>query len=337
MQLYSLKNNNNIQVVISDFGGKIISISVPDKHGVFADVVLGYDTLQEAVQGDPYFGAIIGRCADRIATASMCVDGKLIALNANCGQDMLHGGEQGYHAVVWRARQDGNRLILSHQDPSGHEGFPGTVDVTVTYQLHDDNSLSIDYQAVTDQPTPINLTSHGYFNLAGAGSGSMLDHQLMINAEYITAIDANKLATGELLAVVDTPLDFSTLTVVREGINANHAQLQFGEGYDHCWVLKGEYGAMKHAATVLEPESGRVMTVHTTEPGLQFYSGNDLDGSVQGKGGKCYQRHSGFCLEAQHFADAPNQLNFPSVIVRPGDEYYSKTVYQFSVVGHGNT
>ena len=331
-KLFTLKNPNNLEVTITNYGGKVVSLIVPDKNGKFEDIVLGYDNIDETIKGNLYFGALIGRYGNRIANGEFRIDGEEYTLQTNNGANALHGGEVGYNDVVWDARQEGNTLVLKHFDQDGHEGYPGNLNVEVIYELTDNNELKISYNATTDKATPINLTHHSFFNLKGAGNGTILDHKLMINADRYNSIDSGLIPTGELAMVKGTPFDFTSPTAIRKNINADNQDIKNGYGFDHNWVLNGEIGKMKLAARVLEPENGRVMEVYTTEPGLQFYAGNFLDGSNVGKGGKKYEYRTAFCLETQHFPNSPNQENFPNTILRPGENYYSVTNYKFGVV-----
>jgi len=330
-RLFTLKNKNNVEIAITNYGGKVVTLNVPDKNGNFEDIVFGYDNIEEIVKGNLYFGALIGRYGNRIAKGKFTIDGKEYSLKTNNGNNALHGGELGYNDVVWDAKQEGNRLILKHLDKDMHEGYPGNLNVTVVYELTDENELKITYDATTDKATPVNLTHHSFFNLHGAGKGTILDHKLMINADRYTPIDTTMIPTVELAEVMDTPFDFTTLTEMGKNIDADDQQIKNGFGFDHNWALNGENGVMKLAAKVVEPISGRTMEVYTTEPGLQFYAGNFLDGSDVGKGGKKYEYRTAFCLETQHFPDSPNQDNFPNTILRPGEKYYSETIYKFSV------
>ncbi len=331
VELFTLKNKNNVEVTITNFGGKVVSINVPDRDGNFEDVVLGYDTLEETVKGNPYFGALIGRYGNRIANGKFSIDGVEYTLKQNNGPNGLHGGEVGYNDVVWDAEQTENSLKLTHIDPDMHEGYPGNVEVTVTYELTDDNELKIIYDATTDKATVINLTHHSFFNLLGAGNGKVLDHQLTINADRYTPISDTMIPTGELAKVEGTPFDFISATAMGKNIDADDEVLKNGFGFDHNWVLNGEDGQMKLAAKVLEPKSGRTMEVYTTEPGMQFYASNFLDGSDVGKGGKKYEFREAFCLETQHYPDSPNQDNFSSTLVRPGEKYHTETIYKFGI------
>ncbi|MGD8867774.1 MAG: aldose epimerase family protein [Gemmatimonadales bacterium] len=332
---FTFTNGNGVVVRAITYGGIITSLRVPDSSGRLDDVVLGYDNLAGYVENNPYFGAIIGRYGNRIAGGRFTLDGKTYTLATNNGPNHLHGGVKGFDKVVWDAEPfengDSVGVVFSYTSPDGEEGYPGNLDVRVTYTLTADDELVFDYYAVTDEPTPVNLTQHSYFNLAGDGSGDILDHQLMINADYFTPVDSTLIPTGEIEPVAGTPFDFRTPTAIGARIDQDDDQLSNGLGYDHNFVLARGDSAMKHAARVFEPQTGRVMDVYTTEPGLQFYSGNFLDGSITGKGGHVYRYRNGFCLETQHFPDSPNKPQFPSTILRPGKEYRSRTSYVFSV------
>jgi aldose 1-epimerase len=309
-----------------------------------ADVVLGHDSLEAYIAGSNYFGAIIGRFANRIANARFTLDGKMYQLAANNGANHLHGGRTGFDRVVWRGvpfctdRAAG--VTLSYTSPDGQEGYPGNLDVRVTYTLTDRNELMVDYLATTDQATPVNLTQHTCFNLAGEGAGDILGHLLRVNAELMTPVDENLIPTGRLAPVAGGPFDFRRLTAVGARIAADDEQLQRGRGYDHTFVLKREQEAgLVHAAQVVEPASGRTLDVYTTEPGLHFYSGNfigsddPIGGRIAGKAGRVYGPRAGLCLETQHYPDSPNQPGFPSTILRPGAQYRSRTVFAFGVTG----
>ena len=330
-KLFTLRNKNDIEVTITNYGGKVVAINVPDKNGKFGDIVLGYDNIEETVKGNLYFGALIGRYGNRIAKGKFTIDDKEYTLKTNNGYNALHGGEIGYNDVVWDAKQEGNKLKLKHLDKDMHEGYPGNLDVIVVYELTDENELKITYDATTDKATPVNLTHHSFFNLNGAGNGTVLDHILMMNADHYTPIDTTMIPTGELAKVTGTPFDFTNPTEMGKNIDADNQQIKNGFGFDHNWVLNGENGVMKLAAKVVEPISGRTMEIYTTEPGLQFYAGNFLDGSDVGKGGKKYEYRTAFCLETQHFPDSPNQDNFPNTILRPGEKYHSETIYKFGI------
>ena len=335
VDLYVLTNANGVEVRAITYGGIITSLRVPDGEGMFDDIVLGYDSLDGYVDAHPYFGAIVGRYANRIAGATFTLDGRAYALAANNGPNALHGGIKGFDKVVWAAEpfedDEGVGLVFRYSSPDGEEGYPGTLDATVTYTLTNANELIVDFYAVTDKPTPVNLTQHSYFNLAGDGSGHVLPHELMLNADHFTPVDSTLIPTGEIAPVEGTPFDFTTPTTIGERIDAGDDQLRIAGGYDHNFVLNGRSGEMRLAAHVAEPSTGRVMVVATTEPGVQLYTGNFLDGTINGKRGRAYGHRNGFCLETQHFPDSPNQPAFPSTILRPGQEYRSRTSYAFSV------
>ena len=337
VQLYTLTNANGVEARVTNYGGIIVSLRVPDTQGQVEDIVLGYDSLASYLDETPYFGAIIGRYGNRIDEAQFELDDTTYTLEANNGPNHLHGGAKGFDKVVWNAEpfedERGTGLIFTYTSPDGEEGYPGTLNAKVTYLLTDDNELIFDYEATTDKATPVNLTQHTYFNLAGDGSGDILDHEMMINADTFTPVDSTLIPTGELRPVEGTPFDFRQPTPIGARIDEDNEQIRFGPGYDHNFVLKRENAdadSLVLAARVTEPTSGRVMEVFTTEPGLQFYSGNFLDGTLTGKGGVAYAHRTGFCLETQHFPDSPNQPDFPSTILRPGETYRSRTVYKFS-------
>jgi aldose 1-epimerase len=335
--IYTLKNEAGMEVAITNFGGHILSLKVPDKNGKFTDITHSCDSLKQYVDGIPFFGPIVGRFGNRIAKGKFSLDGKDYNLFINNGPNALHGGKQGFDKKLWAATiVDGPEpsLKLSYTSPDMEEGYPGNLAVEVTYILQKDNSLKIDYKAVTDKATVLNLTNHAYFNLAGAdGSNNILDHELTIFADRITSVDATLIPTGVLLPVQNTPFDFQKSTKIGARINdATNEQIKFGGGYDHNFAFTDSTNSLKLGASVFEPTSGRVMEVYTTEPGVQFYTGNFLDGKIVGKGGKItYGKRSGFCLETQHFPDSPNQPNFPSTLLKPGDTFKSTTIYKFSV------
>ncbi len=336
ISLYTLSNAKGMEVKIINFGAIVQSLKVPDRDGKPADVVLGFDTLDGYAAEHPYFGAVVGRYGNRIAKGKFSLDGKEHTLATNNPPNALHGGLKGFDKQVWTATplegDDAPGLRLQLVSPDGDQGYPGTLTVTVTYTLTDDNGLEIQYEAATDAPTVLNLTNHSYFNLNGAGNGDILGHLVMINADRFTPVDETLIPTGELRPVAGTPFDFNSPKPLGRDINEDDEQIKYGLGYDHNFVLKKETpGALTLAARVHSPESGRVMEVFTEEPGLQFYSGNFLDGTNKGKGGKVYQHRFGFCMETQHFPDSPNQPGFPSVVLRPGDKYATKTMYKFSV------
>jgi len=332
--LYTLKNKNGMVVKITNFGGIIQSILVPDKNGEWNDVVLGFDKLEDYINKHPYFGAIIGRYGNRIAKGKFSIDGEDYTLALNNGPNSLHGGVKGFDKKLWQAKEvkkeDAVGLELSRLSVDFEEGYPGNLEVKITYWLNNRNEILMEYEATTDKKTVCNLTNHSYFNLAGAGSGDILGHELMIKAAHLTPVDETLIPTGELMPVEGTPFDFSTPTAIGARIEEDHDQLKFGGGYDHNFALKREGKGMELVASVFEAGSGRLLEVLTEEPGLQFYCGNFLDGSHIGKGGKVYNYRTGFCLETQHFPDSPNQENFPSTILEPGQVYKTKTVYRFS-------
>jgi len=331
--LYALTNGKGMEAHITNYGGIVVTLVVPDRSGKPGDIVLGYDSLSSYRKATPYFGAIVGRYGNRIGKAKFTLDGREYTLKANDGPNTLHGGLRGFDKVVWDADESTPPtqpvLKLTYVSPDGEEGFPGTLTATVTYTLTDSNELRIDYAATTDRPTVANLTHHSYFNLAGAGSGDILSHELMLNADRFTPIDSGLITTGELRSVEGTPMDFRTPTAIGARIGAKDDQLRYGRGYDHNWVLNRTGDGLSLAARVFEATSGRVMEVWTTQPGIQFYSGNFLDGSNIGKGGKAYAYRTGLCLETQHFPDSPNKPEFPSTVLRPGEKFTSTTVYRF--------
>ncbi|NOS92159.1 MAG: galactose mutarotase [Cyclobacteriaceae bacterium] len=332
LQVFELTNRRGMKLTATNFGGKVISLWVPDRKGVLADVVLGYDHAAHYLQGNPHFGALIGRYANRIANGRFTLNGKDYSLTINNRNNALHGGVNGFHNVLWRVEESSSRhLKLSYVSQAGEEGYPGNLTVLVEYKLTDDNEFIIDYRAETDETTPVNLTSHSFFNLAGEGHSTILDHELMINASQFCAVDENLIPTGILHAVNNTVFDFTTPTRIGSRIQERDTQLTLGNGYDHTWVLNKNANELSLAARVIEPRSGRVMEVFTTEPGIQFYSGNFLDGSDIGKGGKPYGFRSALCLEAQHFPDSPNQPSFPSTILQPNETYRQTTVHRFLV------
>ena len=337
IKLYTLKNSSGMTVKLTNYGAIITSIVVPDRDGTLADVALGYKQVEgymNAVE-KPYFGAVVGRYGNRIAKGTFTLDGKTYSglIKNNIGNH-LHGGTIGFDKVVWNADFDPskNRLVLSYLSQDKEEGYPGNLQVTVTYTLTEDNTIIVDYHATTDKATPINITQHTYFNLKGEGVGTILDHELLLNAKQYTPVDKTLIPTGEMPVVAGTPFDFTTSKAIGRDIDHKHQQLEFGGGYDHNWVLdkSGEPGQLTLAANVYEPTTGRVLEIRTTEPGIQFYCGNFLNGRLKGKSEKPYIRRSGFCLETQHFPDSPNQPNFPSAILRPDSEYKTRTTFQFS-------
>jgi aldose 1-epimerase len=337
VEVFTLTNANGMEVRVINYGGIILSLRVPDREGNLADVTTGFNSLEPYLEDHPYFGAIIGRYGNRIAGGRFTLDGREYRLATNNGPNHLHGGDRGFDAVVWGAEpfqnDDGVGLVFTYTSPDGEEGYPGTLDVQVTYTLNDDNELIFDYLATTDQPTPVNLTQHAYWNLAGDGEGDILGHELTLNASRFTPVDSTLIPTGELRSVEGTPFDFREATAIGARIENQDDQLRHGGGYDHNWVLdrsEGDAGPVL-AARLAEPRSGRVLEVFTTEPGIQFYSGNFLDGSLTGKGGVVYEHRTSLALETQHFPDSPNQPAFPSTILHPGEEYRSRSVYRFTV------
>ena len=333
VDLYSLTNDNGMTVKITNYGGIVTSILVPDENGNLGDVVLGYDNLDGYLKNNPYFGCIIGRYGNRIARGKFTLNGTSYTLATNNEPNHLHGGIKGFDKVVWAAKEvkgeDTVGLELTYLSKDGEEGYPGNLSVNVSYTLTNDNALQIDYQASTDQPTIVNLTNHSYFNLKDAGASPILDHELMLDADYFTPVDSTLIPTGKLRAVAGTPFDFKNPTKIGARIGADDEQIKFGLGYDHNFVLNGNAGELKLAGKLIESTTGRVVEVWTTEPGIQFYSGNFLDGSITGKNGTVYSYRHGLCLETQHFPDSPNQPNFPSTVLNPGEKYQTTTIYKF--------
>ncbi|HTB15244.1 MAG TPA: aldose epimerase family protein [Bryobacteraceae bacterium] len=327
-RIYTLTNKSGVEVKITNYGGRVVSLKVPDKKGAMGDVVLGFDALDGYLAENPYFGALIGRYANRIGHAQFTLDGALYKVPKNDGDNSLHGGIRGFDKVVWTSRDlpDGG-LELTYLSKDGEEGYPGNCKVTVVYHLTDANELKIEYAASTDKDTVVNLTNHSYFNLAGGGD--VLGHMLTLHADRFTPVDGGLIPTGELKAVEGTPFDFRKATAIGARIEQNDQQLKLGKGYDHNWVLNKRGAELSLAARVEEPSTGRVMEVWTTQPGIQFYTGNFLDGTIKGKGGTVYARRSALCLETQHFPDSPNKPKFPSTVLKPGMEFKSTTVYKF--------
>ncbi len=333
VELYTLRNARGMEAKITNYGGIVVSLRVPDRRGRLGDVVQGFDTLGEYVKSNPYFGALVGRFANRIARGRFTLDGKTYQLATNNGPNHLHGGVRGFDKAVWQARplntRSGPALELRLFSRNGDEGYPGNLWTRVLYTLTNANELRLDYSAVSDRATLVNLTHHSYFNLRGEGNGDILNHRLTLFANHFLPTDSTSIPTGELRSVRGTPIDFRRATAIGARITAPDPQIRFGKGYDHNYVLHPRRGVLGLAARVHEPVTGRVMTVYTTEPGLQLYSGNFLNG-VRGKNGHSYARRSGFCLEAQGFPDAPNKTNFPSTVLRPGQTYRQTTIYRFS-------
>ncbi len=334
--LYTLTNKNGMEVCISNYGGIVTSLKVPDKAGVLADVVLGFDSLSGYMSSaNPYFGGIIGRYGNRIAKGQFSIEGKAYVLATNDGPNHLHGGNKGFDKVIWESREtsggDSKGVTLTYLSKDMEEGYPGNLQVKVFYLLNNQNELLIRYEANTDQPTICNLTNHTYFNLKGEGNGDILDHEIKIDADWLTPVDKTLIPTGELMAVKGTPFDFRIFKPIGKDIAANHRQIKYGLGYDHNFVLGSANGKRQRVATVIEPISGRRLEVLSEEPGVQFYSGNFLDGTIAGKNGHKYGFRTGFCLETQHYPDSPNQEKFPSTLLRPMEAYKTSTVYKFSV------
>ncbi|MCF6312814.1 MAG: galactose mutarotase [Verrucomicrobiales bacterium] len=338
VSLFTLKNKNGMIAKITNYGGIVVSLVTPDRNGHFADVVLGFDSISGYTSKNPFFGCITGRYANRIANARFTLDGQNYTLAANSGKNHIHGGIRGFDKKVWSASTRGGSLHLSYTSPDGEEGYPGTLQTEVTYTLNAANELRIDYRATTDKTTIVNLTNHSYFNLAGldneaveVDAATILNHELTIHADRYTPIDAQSIPLGPLASVAGTPFDFRRSTAIGARIHSSDQQIKNGKGYDHNFVLKDQRNSkLIRAARVYDSMTGRVMEVDTTEPGIQFYSGNFLK-SIKGKNGEHYSRHSGLCLEAQTFPDAPNQPNYPSPTLRPGEKYRQTTVYRFSV------
>jgi aldose 1-epimerase len=337
VDLFTLRNRNGIIVKLTEFGGTVTSIVTPDRDGRMADIVLGHDELEPYIgrSRSPYFGAIIGRYGNRIGGARFSIGGTEYAVSANEGENHLHGGHQGFDQQVWEGmpftNSHGVGVTFTRTSTDGEEGYPGNVELTVRYTLTDSDELRIEYLATTDKTTPINLTHHSYFNLGGDPSRDILGHVLTIPGELITAIDSKAIPTGELMSVSGTPFDFTLPHAIGERIGDKHPQIEAGVGYDHNWVLSKQSGDLKLAAVVTDPASGRRLEVSTTEPGIQFYSGNHLDGSIKGKGGTVYKPRCALCLEPQHYPDSPNHPEFPSTLVEPGETYKSTTVFKFTV------
>jgi aldose 1-epimerase len=328
VDLYTLTNTNGLKARITSYGAILVSLEVPDRDGKPADITLGFDTLEGYIKEHPYFGATVGRYANRIGGAKFKLNNVEYKLAANNGPNHLHGGIRGFDKVVWKveetkANNDEATVKFSYLSKDGEEGYPGNLTCTVTYTLTKDDELKINYEAGTDKPTVINLTNHSYWNLAGQGSGNILGHELMLNADKYTPVDEGLIPTGEIKSVKDSPMDFTKPMTIGSRIG------QVEGGYDHNYVLNSGGGTLALCARVYEPTSGRIMEIHTIEPGVQFYTGNFLDGSITGKAGRVYKKHYGFCLETQHFPDSPNKQDFPSVVLKPGDKYTTLTVHKF--------
>ena len=334
IERFTLSNVHGLEVALIEYGATIMSIRAPDRSGRFEDIVLGFDRPDEYRGEHPYFGAVVGRYANRIAGGHFVLDGRTYELATNDGPNHMHGGERGFDAFAWHpAVGQANSVTFSRVSPDGEEGYPGELRVAVAYTLTDDNDLIVRYGATTDRTTVLNLTQHTYFNLGGYASGDVLGHELTLDAGRFTPVDDTQIPTGAIVPVDETPFDFRSPVAIGARIGEPHPQLEKGKGYDHNWVLNGAGDLSVPAARLLHPPSGRTLEVRTTEPGLQFYSGNLLDGSLRGKDGTPYQKHAGLCLETQHFPDSPNHPSFPSTVLRPGEEFRSTTVFRFGVEG----
>lgn len=332
---FAFTAEDGFQVKVITYGGIITSLLVPDQNGNFEDVVLGFESLADYEQNDPYFGALIGRYGNRIANAKFSLNGEDYELEANDGANHLHGGSEGFHEVVWQGEiieenDESATLQLTYTSPNDAGGYPGTLETTVLYKIKNDHSIEIDYQAKTDKATIINLTQHSYFNLSGDFQQPILDHELEIAANEFLPVNETLIPSGEMRSVSDTPFDFTTSKAIGRDIEVDNEQLTLGQGFDHCWILNNQGDDLSFAASLYHPESGRFMEVLTTEPGIQFYSGNFLDGTLSAKGGGNYQFRTGLCLETQHYPDSPNQDNFPSTVLEPGETYQTKTTYKFT-------
>lgn len=334
VSIFTLTNKLGSVAQITNYGGKVASLWVQDKSGKYEDVVLGHTNIDDyLISKEKYFGALIGRYGNRIKNGEFSLDSSTYNLKRNNGDNHLHGGDAGFDAVVWNVEETkSNVLELSYVSENMEEGYPGTLSIRVNYELTDDNELKIEYWATTDASTVVNLTHHSFFNLKGAGNGTINEHLLRINAPYYTPVDEGLIPTGILATVEGTPFDFQKLTAIGERVDQIHPQLKNGKGYDHNFVLNQNFEELNYAAKVVEPVSGRVMEVFTNEPGLQFYGGNFLNGSVTGKENKAYKFRTAFCLETQHFPDSPNKPHFPSTRLDPGEDYYSVCIYKFSTV-----
>ncbi len=329
--LYTLKNKNGMVVTMTNYGAKIVSIYVPDKKGKLGDVVLGFKSIDEYMKYGASHGATVGPFANRISNSLFMIDGISYQLPVNNGKACLHSGPDSFYRKVWDATQTGNSVVMALESPDGEFGFPGNKKIKVTFSLTDDNELKIEYEATTDKPCYFNLTNHSYFNLKGEGNGDILNHILVINAGKSTPVDSSMIPTGEVVDIQGSALDFTSPHAIGERIDANNQQLIYGAGYDFNYIINKPEGELAFAASAYEPSSGRYMEVFTTEPGVQLYTGNYLDGTEIGKKGKPYTKRTGFCLETQHFPDSPNKPEFPSTLLKPGETLHSTTIYKFSV------
>jgi aldose 1-epimerase len=336
VSLYTLRNRNGVEIAITNYGARVVTLKTPDAKGRLADISLGFDTLKGYEGPNPYFGAVVGRYGNRIAKGKFTLDGKEYTLAKNNGENSLHGGLVGFDRVIWSGRTEesngAHKAILSYTSKDGEEGYPGNLSVTVTYSLSDNDDIQIDYHATTDKATVLNVTNHTYFNLAGQGNGDILGQVMQLNADRFTPVDSGLIPTGELKDVTGTPFDFRKPTVIGSRINDKDEQLKLGKGYDHNFVLNRSANGLVMAARAVDPASGRVLEVWTTEPGVQFYTGNFLDGSVTGKNATNYAQRTGFCLETQHYPDSPNHPDFPTTVLKPGEEYKSTTVWKMRFV-----
>ena len=333
VDLFRLTNKYGMVTEITNYGGRVVTLWVPDKAGKFTDIVLGYETLDGYLNSnEAYFGALIGRYGNRIANGRFSLNDQEYFLAANNAANHLHGGVKGFNVIVWKANQiDSSTLELNYKSVDGEEGYPGNLDIKVIYTLSDENELKVEYWATTDKSTPVNLTHHSFFNLHGDGRGSIADHKLQINANTYTPVDDGLIPTGEFASVQGTPMDFRLAKAIGKDIDKNSKQLVYGNGYDLNWIINQNSEGLNFAAKVVEPRSSRVMEVYTNEPGIQFYTGNFLNGSDIGKNNRPYRSREAFCLETQHYPDSPNHSNFPNTILKPGEKYYSICIYRFAI------
>jgi len=332
---YALKNKNGVELKVITYGGRITSLKIPDNKGNYKNVILGFDNLEDYEADNPFFGALIGRFGNRIANGKFTLDGEEYTLAQNDGQNHLHGGVKGFDRVVWTATpiegEKDSKLKLTYLSKDGEEGYPGNLKVTVVYTLTEDNTLEVSYEATTDKTTVINLTQHAYFNLTGDFTNDILKHELKLNADAFLPVDPTLIPTSEVRPVEGTPFDFRQAKPIGEEISTENEQLKRGLGYDHCWILNGETGNMRFAASAYDKNSGRMMEIYTTEPAIQFYSGNFLDGTLPMPNGGKYKHRTGFCLETQHYPDSPNQEQFPTVSLKPNETYTTKTSFKFLI------